>query len=226
MKSFIAHGRCGAAIAVWLLLFSGSSTTAGDIRGRVTRPPAAAAQSSSAERYRSRDVVPRQEVGVDCICNPGLFSVIYLTGDSLPPITVPAEPPVVAQKDKMFVPAVLAVAAGTTVSFPNLDPFFHNVFSYSKPKKFDLGRYPKGETEEVTLDKPGIIKVFCEIHYSMRAYIHVLQTPYFTVSDDKGTFLLPSVKPGDYTLHVWQENQPELERAITVTSDSLSLKLE
>lgn len=226
MKSLITRGRFGAPIAVGLLLFACSPTTAGDIRGRVTRPPAAVAQSSSAERYRSRDVAPRPEVGIDCICNPGLFSVVYLTGDSLPPITMPTAPPVMVQKDKMFVPAVLAVAAGTTVSFPNLDPFFHNVFSYSKPKKFDLGRYPKGETEEVTLDKPGIIKVFCEIHYSMRAYIHVLQTPYFTVSDDKGSFSIPSVKPGDYTLHVWQENQPELERAIAVTSDSLSLEIE
>ena len=71
------------------------------------------------------------------------------------------------------------MAVGTTVSFPNFDPFFHNVFSYSKPKKFDLGRYAQGKSAEVKFDKPGIVNLFCEIHYSMKAYIHVLATPYF-----------------------------------------------
>jgi hypothetical protein len=198
---------------------------AGDVVGEVKRPPAPAEPAKVVSRYVGRDALPRHDNGANCICNPGLYSVAYLTGDSLPPIVPPDTHPTMAQKDMMFSPSVLAVAVGTTVSFPNDDPFFHNVFSYSKTKRFDLGRYPKGKTEEVVLDKPGIIKVFCEIHYSMRAYIHVLETPYFAVSDEKGLFTIPAVKPGTYTLHIWQENLPELTRSITVTSETLKLEI-
>ncbi len=202
-----------------------SSIWAGDISGTVRRPAATVEQTATVDRYVGRDALPRHEGGPDCVCNPARYSVVYLTGDSLPPIQVPKEHPTMAQKDMMFAPSVLAVAVGTTVSFPNNDPFFHNVFSYSKTKRFDLGRYPKGKTADVTLDKPGIINIFCEIHFSMRAYIHVLPTPYFAVSDDKGAFRIPNVKPGDYTLHVWQENLPEIQRPVSVTQDSLTVDI-
>ncbi len=202
------------------------NTLAGDLVGTVKRSPAATEQPSSVERYHTRDALPRHDNGANCICNPGIYSVVYLTGDSLPPIQLPKDHPTMSQKDMMFQPSVLAVAVGTTVSFPNQDPFFHNVFSYSKERKFDLGRYPKGQTQEVTFDKPGIIKVFCEIHYSMRAYIHVLPTPYFAVSDERGAFKIPSVKPGDYTLHVWQENLPELTQPITIGPDGKSVEVQ
>ncbi|MFZ1683664.1 MAG: plastocyanin/azurin family copper-binding protein [Candidatus Zixiibacteriota bacterium] len=212
----------------WVLIaiFSlASPARSGDIVGEVKRPPAQAEPTKVVDRYVGRDALPRRDNGANCICNPGLYSVAYLTGDSLPPIVPPKTPPAMAQKDMMFSPSVLAVAVGTTVSFPNDDPFFHNVFSYSKTKRFDLGRYPKGKTQEVVLDKPGIIKVFCEIHYSMRAYIHVLETPYFAVSDEKGLFAISSVKPGSYTLHIWQENLPEITQPITVTPETLKLEI-
>lgn len=199
---------------------------AGDLVGTVRRPAAATEQVTSVERYHTRDALPRHDNGANCICNPGIYSVVYLTGDSLPPIHLPKDPPTISQKDMMFLPSVLAVAVGTTVSFPNQDPFFHNVFSYSKTKKFDLGRYPKGQTQKVTFDKPGVIKVFCEIHYSMRAYIHVLQTPYFVVSDERGVFKIPDVKPGDYTLHVWQENLSEITQPITIGSEGKSVEIQ
>lgn len=223
MKSLIEI-RWISVLVVLLCLWSAG--WAGDLVGVVKRPPSVAAPVRTVERYHTRDALPRQDNGANCICNPGLYSVIFLTGDSLPPITSPKQHPAMAQKDMMFLPSVLAVAVGTTVSFPNQDPFFHNVFSYSRTKKFDLGRYPRGRTQEVTLDRPGIIKVFCEIHYSMRAYIHVLETPYFAVSDDRGSFRIPAVRPGDYTMHVWQENLPELIRPITVTTDSLVVEVE
>lgn len=199
--------------------------SAGDISGIVGRPAAIVESNVSVDRYLERGAVPQHEGGPDCVCNPARYAVLYLTGDSLPPIELPKEHPTMGQKDMMFVPSVLAVAVGTTVSFPNNDPFFHNVFSYSKTRRFDLGRYPKGKTADVTLDKPGIISVFCEIHFSMRAYIHVLPTPYFTVSDEKGAFRIPNVKPGDYTLHVWQENLPELQRPVSVTGETLVLDI-
>lgn len=126
----------------------------------------------------------------------------------------------------MFEPSVLAVPVGTTVEFPNLDPFFHNVFSYSKTKKFDLGRYPKGESQSVTFDKPGIVQIFCEIHYSMRAYVHVVTTPYAAVSNEQGEFYIPNVTRGEYTLHVWQEKLPELTIPLSIVNDSTFVEVE
>ena len=120
----------------------------------------------------------------------------------------------------------LAVPVGATVEFPNLDPFFHNVFSYSKTKRFDLGRYPAGNSESVTFDKPGIVSIFCEIHYSMRAYVHVLDTPYFAVSDDERHFEIDDVEPGEYVLHVWQENLPEIQRPLSVRDEPLKLEVQ
>lgn len=195
------------------------------IYGKVLRAPAQTSPERAISRYRGSESQIKSDAGEDCVCNPGLFSVIYLTGDNLPEIKPPDTIPVMAQKDKMFVPSVLAVGVGYTVSFPNLDPFFHNVFSYSKIKQFDLGRYPKGETETVTFDKPGIVKVFCEIHYSMRAYVHVLETPYFATSDEQGNFLIKNVEPGDYTINVWQENLQNLTQPISINSDSVHVEI-
>lgn len=222
MKRPLTFLTIGLAIAI------AGSTIAADITGVVKRKPAEPAPTRGAERYRGRSAAPASgdKNSSNCACNPGLYSVVWLTGDSLPPITQPDVMPSMAQKDMMFQPPVLAVGVGTTVSFPNKDPFFHNVFSYSKPRKFDLGRYPEGETAEVTFEKPGIIKVFCEIHYSMRAYIHVLETPYCVTSDDKGNFSIPDVRPGSYTLHVWQENQPEITQSLTVSDTPIRLELE
>ena len=126
----------------------------------------------------------------------------------------------------MFEPSVIAISVGSSIEFPNFDPFFHNVFSYSKTKKFDLGRYPNGKSKQVLFDEPGIVSVFCEIHYSMRAYIHILQTPYYTVSDKDGFFALKDLEPGDYTVHVWQEKLPEIIQEISITTDSTYLELQ
>jgi len=120
------------------------------------------------------------------------------------------------QIDQEFVPHLLPILVGTTVDFPNMDPVFHNVFSYSKTKKFDLGRYSKGSSKSVTFDKPGVVKVFCEIHSSMLAHILVLEQPYFTMTERDGSFRLSEVPPGEYELHIWQENSPEVVRTVQI----------
>lgn len=206
-----------------VLLLIAMISEAADLRGVVSRPPSVPPQAKKVDRYRSRTA--HETVESDCLCQPHLFAVVWLTGDSLPPIRPPDSTPVLAQKNIMFEPSVLAVPLGSTVSFPNLDPFFHNVFSYSKTKKFDLGRYEQGSTREVTFDKPGIVQVFCEIHFSMRAYVHVLETPYFDVSDEQGKFLIPNVRPGQYTMHVWQENQPNLTQPVSVAADTVLVSI-
>lgn len=201
---------------------------ASSISGVVRRPPAAAPKSAEPNRYRGRSAASDDESrpsSVPCACNPGEFSVVWLTGERLPAPALPATPPTMSQKDRMFVPAVLAIPVGTTVEFPNRDPFFHNVFSYSKIRSFDLGRYPKGDSHGVTFEKPGIIPIFCEIHYSMRAYIHVFETPWFAVSDVNGRFSIEGVAPGDYEIHVWQENLPEIVRALHVDETRVEIEL-
>lgn len=197
-----------------------SSAPGSVVHGRVERSPNPPPQRPRIQRYRGRETTLQTERGSDCACEPWRYAVVYLMADSLPPIVPPSEPPQMSQKDVMFEPSVMAVAVGTTVEFPNLDPFFHNVFSFSGPRKFDLGRYPTGESEAVTFDKPGLVKVFCEIHASMRAYVHVLETPYFAVANDKGEFAIPDVRPGTYTLHCWQENLSDVTRTVTVGGDS------
>ncbi|MEK7774998.1 MAG: plastocyanin/azurin family copper-binding protein [Candidatus Zixiibacteriota bacterium] len=204
--------------ALWMALAPGC--IAGVVTGRVERPPSQPATAPQINRYRGPETAAPKTSMPNCSCEPQKFAVVYLTGDSLPPVLPVATHPSMAQKDMMFQPSVLAVTVGSSVEFPNFDPYFHNVFSYSKTKKFDLGRYAIGKSKSIVFDKPGIVKIFCEIHNSMRAYLHVLETPYFTVSDDQGVFTISDIKQGDYTLHVWQENQSDLEQTITVVGDT------
>lgn len=206
-----------------ILLLSSSSAFGAGLYGQVLRK-APTETKKKIQRYKSRKAETEQVAG-NCECNPGLFSVIYLTGENLPDIRPELKNQKMAQKDKTFEPSVMAVSLGSTVEFPNLDPFFHNVFSYSSTKKFDLGRYPEGKSKEVTFDKPGIVSIFCEIHYTMRAYVHVLETPYYTVSDKDGNFALQNIQPGNYTLHLWQENLPEITEEIDIVNDSTYMEL-
>jgi plastocyanin len=129
----------------------------------------------------------------------------------------------VVQRHKRFDPHVLVVPIGSVVEFPNLDPFFHNVFSLFEGKRFDLGLYEAGTTHSVTFDRPGICYIFCNIHPQMSAVVLVVRTTYYGVSDPSGDIAIPGVPPGEYELEVWQERTlPEvltsLARKITVSS--------
>jgi len=123
---------------------------------------------------------------------------------------------VMDQRNETFVPHLLAITTGTTVDFPNSDRFYHNVFSFSKPKRFDLGRYAAGESKRVTFDKPGIVRVFCEIHSHMNAYILVFNHPYFAVSDEEGRYHIDNVPPGTYSVVAWYEGTSADPRPATV----------
>ena len=111
------------------------------------------------------------------------------------------------QRDQAFVPHVLAITVGTTVDFPNSDPFFHNVFSLSKTSPFDLGRYSRGKSKAVRFDRPGIVRVFCDIHSHMSAFILVFAHRFFAVTDAAGRYEIAGVPPGTYTLRVWHEGE-------------------
>ena len=111
----------------------------------------------------------------------------------------------IRQRNENFVPRVVAVTVGSEVSFPNEDPIYHNVFSLSRVKTFDLGRYPKGKTRGERFDKPGLVKVFCQIHSHMSATVVVFDHPWFAIPDEGGTFDLPAVPAGVHPVTAWHE---------------------
>jgi hypothetical protein len=120
------------------------------------------------------------------------------------------------QKNKMFLPHVLIISAGSTVDFPNADPIFHNAFSNFNGQIFDVSLYPPGSTRSVRFARPGIVRVFCNIHPTMSAVIVVVDSPFFTTSGRDGTFTLSNIPPGTYELHFFHE------RATTETLSKLT----
>ena len=127
--------------------------------------------------------------------------------------------PKLAQKNESFVPRVVPVAVGTTVDFPNLDPIYHNVFSLSPIKRFDLGKYPRGQSKAVLFNKAGLVNVFCDIHSEMAAYVLVLPHHAFVQPRADGTFELPDLPAGRYELHVWHPDLNEIVRTVEVRTE-------
>jgi plastocyanin len=121
------------------------------------------------------------------------------------------------QVNETFVPHLLAVTAGSTVDFPNDDKTYHNVFSLSKTKRFDLGRYAAGKSKAVIFDKPGIVRVFCDIHSHMNAFILVFGHRYFAVTDADGRYRIDQVPPGTYEVTAWYEGIAQETRRATIT---------
>jgi plastocyanin len=123
----------------------------------------------------------------------------------------------IKQEGAEFRPRVVPVVAGTTVEWPNNDQIFHNVFSVSDAKNFDLGLY-RGNPEDkrITFDKAGRVDVFCSIHANMHCVVLVLENPYFAVTDDKNHYSISNVPPGTYQLTAWHERMPSQTREITV----------
>lgn len=115
----------------------------------------------------------------------------------------------IRQLNETFIPRAVAVTVGSEVSFPNADPFYHNVFSLSRPRTFDLGRYPTGQTRTVRFDKPGLVKVFCQIHSHMSASIMIFDHPWFAVPDAEGRFTLTDLPAGTHRLVAWHERLGE-----------------
>lgn len=123
------------------------------------------------------------------------------------------------QRDETFLPYVLAITAGTTVDFLNSDVTFHNVFSLSKPKRFDLGRYASGERKSVRFDVPGVVRVFCDIHSHMNAWILVFAHRFFSTTDEAGSYRLDGLPPGDYSLAAWTDGRVREARAVRLSAE-------
>jgi plastocyanin len=144
-------------------------------------------------------------------------SVVYLDPAPRPAFDSGDEPRGrLDQRNETFVPHVLAIVAGSVVDFPNNDRTYHNVFSLSKTKTFDLGRYAVGNSKSVRFDKPGIVRVFCDIHTHMSAFILVFAHRYFAVTDEEGRYHLGNVPPGTYNVMAWNESTPIESRRVTM----------
>ncbi len=128
----------------------------------------------------------------------------------------------VHQKNAMFVPHVLPIMIGTAVEFPNDDTIFHNVFSKSDARPFDLGLYKKGDPpHQVTFTNLGEVDVFCSIHARMSCIILVLENPYFAMTDSRGRYTITNVPSGTYTVVAWQERLPQDSKVITVPEEGV-----
>lgn len=147
-------------------------------------------------------------------------AVVYLEGRGL---GAPAARFEVAISNKIFSPRVLVVPVGSTVAFPNHDPFNHNVFSVSEPNSFDLGLYGRGEGKSVTLKHPGLVRAFCNVHPRMVALVQVMATHQYAQPGADGMFTIAGVEPGSYRLHVWHERAPvEVVKDVTVGPEGLA----
>jgi plastocyanin len=146
------------------------------------------------------------------------MAVVYLEGKFPPPATMPTVQ--LLQKDMAFVPGLLPVQVGTRVEFPNLDRIYHNVYSYSRPKRFDLGRYRPNEqpVPAEVFDQPGLVTVRCEIHEHMRGLILVLETPHFVLTEADGHYRLNNVPPGHYVLKAWLNSETTLEHPVDIVA--------
>ena len=163
---------------------------------------AAATVSGSVALRDSRDPMVRQKKDYSGV-------VVWLDRPGSAPVSGPPAPARMIQKDKTFMPHVLAVQVGSKVEFPNFDPIFHNAFSNYDGQLFDVGLYPPGSSRSVRFDRVGFVRVFCNIHANMSAVIAVVPTATFAVSGKDGSFTISGVEPGEYTLRVFHERASE-----------------
>lgn len=180
----------------------------GRLAGTVTLTLATSARSS-ASAYDSRGVTARPKP------QPESRNVIIFI-DGLPGGGDRKVHASIEQKNEQFVPHVVAITTGSSVDFPNADPFFHNVFSLSRGANFDLGRYPKGESKSRRFPNAGLVKVYCHIHSHMTAAIMVFDHPFFRIPAADGTFTLDDVPAGSYEISAWHERIGESTNTIKV----------
>jgi len=222
---FISSALAGLLTAAALFAASTSSTGLTGLHGSIGTQDTETASLSGHVEFRGVERAPSYKNdfysyqpprSVDRRPNP-LRAVIYLEGDNLQPASESPQA-IIDQKDEMFVPHILAVQQGTRVDFRNSDAIYHNVFSFSKTKRFDLGRYPKDRSRSVVFDRLGVVRVFCEIHSHMSAFVLVLPHSYFATTDASGNFRIPNVPPGRYDLVVWSDSFRTIRREVRLRS--------
>jgi plastocyanin len=200
--------RCGFSILSLIV-----SLTAGSLRAQVVIEGTVQLPKPSFDRGLNQRYATAPDIALAPTNPPA--AVVYLEGDFKAKGSVPKSPAQVAQKNVAFAPDLLPILVGTAVEFPNMDETYHNVFSYSKFKRFDLGRYRKDEKPSVVVfDKPGAVTIHCEIHERMRGTILVLETPHFQKTDTAGKYRLEHLPPGNYVLKAWVAGDDVRQRPV------------
>jgi plastocyanin len=213
--------RCALCIAIAASGFSLASDIQGTIivqrtltKRRVTAPVGAYDRGTAVDL--------KKDFAEDALSFERERVVVYLEGD-LPALAAPATAEI-AQENRRFVPDTLWIPAGSTVSFPNFDPIFHNVFSLSKPKEFDLGNYPKDHTRTVVFQKPGVVFVNCHLHPNMSAAIVISPNRFGVKAAPDGKFTLADVPPGSYTIVAWHKTAGFFRKPITIGDKSVAVE--
>jgi plastocyanin len=189
-----------------LLLALAAPAGAVVLRGRVTVPPAPPAEARFKPYAGRASSLPSPERAPRGLVTD---TVIYVDSSAAEPASPPpAEHPQLAQKGQAFDPRVVVVSVGGTVDFPNLDPIYHNVFSVSPPRRFDLGKYPRGQSRSITFPKPGQVNVFCDIHSDMAGFILVVPNPHWARPAADGRYELPDLPAGRCRLRAWHPDFP------------------
>jgi plastocyanin len=181
----------------------------GRIVGRVRLGVRPAARPLSTDAYSRQIITPAAPSGE-------MSNVLVWIKDAARPGALPPMQAELHQRGEMYVPHVVAVTTGSTVSFPNDDPLFHNVFSLSRAAAFDLGRYPQGDSRTRRFDKAGVIKVYCHLHSHMSAIIAVFDHPWFAQAGADGSFTIDRVPPGRHVLTGWHERAGNADQPVTV----------
>ncbi len=202
-----------AAMAAVFLVAAGNPGGTGTVSGRIAVPPRET-PGPPADLYGKYKETPSPPTEAPPPARGAVVALVPISGKAPFPS---GPPPVMNQSGIRFVPRVVAVQAGGLVRFTNSDPVFHNIFSLSPARKFDLGRYPKGDSRTVTFDKPGVVQVFCDIHSSMLGFVVVLDTPYFAVTGADGSYLLAGVPAGTYRVVAWTEGMTQTTELGRVT---------
>ena len=195
-RNFVLLGVVVVGLAVMIDTVP-AAQEAGSVRGRVSIGIPVTAKRATSTYSRS---VPNVALAPES----ELQHVVIYVKDA-PKTAVTPTRVEIHQRNENFVPRVVAVTVGSTVDFPNDDPIYHNVFSLSRTKTFDLGRFPRGRSRGQQFDKPGVVKVFCQIHSHMSATVMVFDHPWYAIPDAQGMFDLSGVPPGMHSITAWHE---------------------
>jgi plastocyanin len=194
--------------SLFICCFLSAVAEAGTLVGTVTISERR--QARVAQRYSDSGIAESRELAA-------VPTIVFIKGE-VPGFSIHDMPHryVIEQRDFTFTPSFAVVPVGADVDFPNLDDEYHNAFSYSKSKRFDLGRYPKGESKTVEFDRAGVVKIYCEIHPWMRAAVVVVENPFFSVVEIDGGFKIANLPPGTYTVVAWNIDGGATESTVQV----------
>jgi plastocyanin len=207
----IVPGTGGVALG---FLLAGAAF-AGTIEGTVTLTPADLSFRGGAKQNAYVGQLSGAGSSGSVVSSDTTYGVAYISDVSAAGDPVP-DPVLLDQKGQRFLPRILAVVVGQAVDFRNSDNVFHNVFSYSPPKRFDLGRYPRGKSKRLTFQKPGLVQVFCDIHSDMRSDLVVVPSRRFGYVDALGRFRIANAPAGKHAVVLWLPRRGERTAQVVV----------